>query len=119
MVTELPNDWCVKSLIASNPALPFQSSPLPLQSLYVLGDGRNEQVVFERLKSASALTELFKYAFILDIDDRSRLRAHFDRLAQLAGTIECYMLDYPRQYEALPEVIAAVLAHAQSGVRNP
>lgn len=116
--TELPIDWCVKSHISSSTALPFQENPLPLKAMYVLGAGLSEHVVFECLKPTAALTELFKYAFILDIDDRPRLKAHFDRLAQLAEAIPCFGLDYPRRYEALPEVIAAVLEHSQSGDRS-
>lgn len=115
---ELPSDWSVKNHIASSTALPFQKCPLPLQTMYVLGEVRSEHAVFECLKPTAALTELLKYAFILDIDDRPRLKAHFDRLAQLAEVIPCFSLDYPRRYEALPEVIADVVEHTQSGERS-
>ena len=117
--TESTNDLGVKSHIASSAELPFHNGPLQLQNIYVLGEGRSKKAVFERLNSTSALTELFKYTFILDIYDRSRLKAHFIRLVQLAETIACFNLDYPRQYEALPEVIGAVILHAQSGAQHP
>lgn len=107
-----------KALIDAGPSLPFQDQPLPLAALYLLGPGAAESVVISRLNPALALSELIKHSFILDVDDRPRLRAHFDRLVQIAEAIDCFTLDYPRQYEALPEVIAAVLEHVQSGDLN-
>lgn len=109
------SDEVGKTLVDAGQSLPFQDHPLPLHIAYLLGPGTSETAVIERLNPAQALSELIKHSFILDVDDRQRLHAHFDRVVRLAETITCFTLDYPRRYEELPKVIDAILAHANSG----
>ena len=99
--------------------MPHQSRPVPLQALYFLGQDTTEQVEFSRLTPGEALLELIRHAFILDVDDRARVRANFERLADLSEAVPIFTLDYPRRFEKLGDVIAAVIAHAHQGETAP
>jgi len=101
-----------KSLVDAGDAVPHQAEPVPVAQLYLLGPGASEAVTIEPLAPATALSQLMGFSFVLDVDDRPRLRAHFDRLAAFADTVPCFALDYPRRYERLPEVVEEILAHA-------
>lgn len=102
-----------KAEIAAGDALPFASQPAPLRAIFLLGPGESETIAIEKLSEAEALTQLIQNAFVLDVEDKPRLRAHFGRIAALAGTVPCHALDYPRSYEQLPAVIEAVCACVQ------
>lgn len=110
------NDMCDgKNHVISGPDLPFQECSVPLRAIYLLGPGESDGVAIERLKPAAALSELIKHSFILDVDDRARLRTHFDRISSLAEIAACFAFDYPRRYEELPQVMNAILDHACKG----
>lgn len=93
----------------------FCDQPRPLRRVYFLGDGSAETVTFERLRPAEALVEWVKHSFLLDIEDRPRLASHFEQVASLADLPIHYRLDYPRRYEALAQVRAAIVEHAREG----
>jgi hypothetical protein len=98
-----------KSLIDAGPLLPFQHRPVAIAALFLLGPGKSDAVAISRLKPAVALMELIKHSFILDVEDQPRLKGHFERLVRLSEAVDCFVLDYPREYEALPKVVTAVL----------
>ena len=88
--------------------LPVASEPAPLRAIFLLGDGASPDVQVAPLGAAAALANLMPNAFVLDVEDKERLRGHFGRLASLSEAVPCHALDYPRRYEHLPQVIAAV-----------
>lgn len=90
--------------------LPFADAPAPLRHIFILGPGEAESVTIATLGEGEAMAQLMQQAFVLDVEDKPRLRAHFGRVADLAGTTACHLLDYPRRYDQLPQVIAAVAA---------
>ena len=108
-----------KALLPAGLTMPHQSCPVPLQAIYFMGEGTAEKVEFGRLAPGEALIELIRHAFILDVDDRARVRANFDRLADLSESVPVFTLDYPRRYDMLGDVIAAVIAHAHQGETAP
>ena len=55
------------------------------------------------------------HAFILDVEDKKRLQAHFARMADLSQDIGCYALDYRRDYAELPRVQDAILGNYRKG----
>ena len=110
--TQVPGDCFEKRYLAVGPTLPFQNRACSLHLIYVLGEGLSDRTTIKQLAPSEAIPQLIRHAFLLDFDDRPRHRAHFERLVQLAETVDCFTLDYPRQYVALPEVITAVLKHA-------
>ena len=90
----------------------FCEQPRRLRRVYFLGDGARPGVVFERAKPGEALIELVKHSFLLDIEERAMLAAHFDELTQLVSRPMYYHLDYPRSFENLALVRQAILEHA-------
>ena len=83
-----------------------------LLTTYVLGDGSVNDVTFRRLTEAEALIEWTKHSFVLDVEDRALVQHNFERVAALADRVPCFSLDYPRCYEALGKVLAALADHA-------
>jgi len=97
-----------KTEVEAGDRLPFATQPSRLHSIFLLGPGESDGIVFERLTEAEALAQLIQNAFVLDVEDKPRLRAHFGRIAALAALVPCHMLDYPRRYAQLPSVISAI-----------
>ncbi|MEL7444663.1 MAG: hypothetical protein AAGK02_02485 [Pseudomonadota bacterium] len=95
-------------------ALPFSDEARPLTRLFILANNEPDEVLLPHLGAQSALTELMPHSFILDVEDKARLSAHFSRLAQLAQRIPSHSLDYRREYAELPRVISAIV-HSQTG----
>lgn len=102
-------DTGAKDEVAASTALPHASDAVPLQAIFLLGTGECEATVVTPLTPGAALTQLIQHAFVLDVEDRRRLREHFTKLGQLATDVACYHLDYPRRFNHLPNVIESVL----------
>jgi hypothetical protein len=98
-----------KNPLSAGATLPFATQPAPLAAICLLGPGTSPTTVLEPLGEAEALAQLIRHAFLLDVEDKQRLRGHFGRLAQLAAAVPCHALDYPRDYAQLPGVIGAIL----------
>lgn len=98
-----------KQEYAPGQALPHATDAARLAAIFLLGPGSAPTVRIARLGAAEALRSMMAHAFILDVNDQARLKAHFERLATLAETVECHALDYPRRFAQLPQVIAGVL----------
>ena len=104
-----------KSRLISGPGLPHQQDPIPLDAIYFLGDADSDAIEFRKLTPQVGLSCLIQHAFVLDVDDRARVRAHFGRLADLSEVVPTFALNYPRQYSRLHEVIDRVLDHSRQG----
>jgi hypothetical protein len=74
----------------------------------LLADANASEIAIEKLAPSRALSEILQHSFILDVEDKARLKQHFARLGALCEEIPCFSLDYPREYSRLPEVITAV-----------
>jgi len=97
-----------KRELAASEALPASSSAAPLGAICILGPGDAHSTTMTPLGEAAALAQFMQHGFILDVDDKPRLHAHFARVAQLARAVPCFSLDYPREFSELSEVIRAV-----------
>lgn len=108
-----PVDYSPKTHIASGPSLPHCDRERLLQSAYFLGPREiaGERIHFERLSPAEALIEWAKNSFLLDIEDRVLVGAHFDKIAALANSVPCFRFNYPRRYEVMEQVLDALLTH--------
>ena len=104
-----------KSRVEAGAALPFQSAPLPLRALYFLGPGDSDAPVIEPLPRHRAVAELMNHAFLLDVGDRDCLQRHFETLADLAEAVPSFVLDYPRDYALLADVVEAVVRRQVDG----
>ncbi|MBU7580946.1 MAG: hypothetical protein KAF27_10830 [Porphyrobacter sp.] len=91
-------------------ALPFAAAPAPLAALVLLGSDHEAALSLAPVPQAVAVQHLLPHSFVLDVEDKPRLRAHFSRIVGLATKVPCYTLDYTRRYDELPRVIAAIIA---------
>jgi len=105
-------EFTSKSRFLAGEAIPFCDTPRPLRRVYFLGDGSAAAVTFQPMKPADALIELVKHSFLLDIEERAMLAAHFDELSGLASQPIFFRLGYPRRYEDLAAVREAIIEHA-------
>lgn len=105
------NGWKEKNLIDAGNSLPFQGDSLPLKAIYVLQEAEVGEAQIEKLKPSAALSALVEHSFILDVEDKEKVRTHFDAVSQLANSIPCFTLAYPRSYQELGNVIGSVITH--------
>lgn len=98
------DDW--KSRIPASAAIPHSNQPTPLGALFFLANpqGRDEPSI-ESLARPAAIAQLLQHCFILDSEDGERLKRLFDRLIDLSATVDCFLLDYPRDFSRLPLVL--------------
>ncbi len=105
-----------KARFLAGAQVPFCDRARPLRRVYFLGDGSAETVTIEPLRPAEALVAWVQHSFLLDVEAQPRLASHFDQVASLAELPIHYRLDYPRRYDALAEVHAAILDKRGGGV---
>ena len=98
-----------KQDVEAGSALPFAEAPSPLKQIYILGTDHSADLTIRQFTLPEALTALMPHAFVLDVEDKTRLRGHFSRMADLSQDIGCYALDYTRDYAELPRVMEAIL----------
>jgi hypothetical protein len=103
-----------KARLLSGDALAFCSDERMLRRMYFLGAGDTDQVSFAPITPGEALMGLVGNSFLLDIEGRESLSAHFNQVAELANLPIFFRLDYPRSFAALPAVRQAILEHAES-----
>ncbi len=107
-----PVSYTSKSRFLAGDRVAFRDRPRPLRRVYFLGEGDAQAIAFERLKPGEALIELLKHSFLLDIEERQMLAAHFEELSNLVAQPIYYRLDFPRYFHRLAEVRQAVIRHA-------
>lgn len=103
-----------KSRFLAGDEICFCDQPRPLRRVYFLGNDKVATPEFQRLSAAEALVEWVKHSFLLDVEEKPRLASHFDQVAKLANQPIHYRLDYPRRFEELAWVRAAIVEHARS-----
>ena len=109
--TAPPLDFTTKDRILAGEVLPYCDQPRPFRCAYFLGDGSADDIAIRVLKPVEALVQWASHSFLLDIEDRKLTSAHFNGIAELAERVPAYLLDYPRRYEKLPQVLDAIVAH--------
>jgi hypothetical protein len=111
--TAPPVQYTSKPRFLAGSEIVFCDQPRVLHRVYFLGMETHRQPVFERLKPSDALIELLKHSFLLDIEERQMLAAHFDELSSMVNQPIYYRLDYPRYFADLAEVRQAIIEHAR------
>jgi hypothetical protein len=106
-------EFTSKSRFLAGGGIAFCGEPRRLRRVYFLGEGSGQARIFERMAPSTALIELVKHSFLLDIKERELLVTHFDELSGLASQPIFYRLDYPRRFEDLPQVRQAIIEHTQ------
>ncbi|GIX30239.1 MAG: hypothetical protein KatS3mg124_0711 [Porticoccaceae bacterium] len=98
-----------KFRLLAGPEVPHCGRPLPIGALYFLEE--SAAVGIAPVSPRDALIELVRHSFLLDVEEERLLRHHFAALGGLVRSTPAFRLAYPRRYEALPAVLAAVLGH--------
>jgi len=105
-----------KGRIMAGGEIPFYDQPVPLAAIYLLSEPRRrDRTEMVPLSRPVALSELLKHSFILDVEDRQRVKDLFYRLASVVERIDCFELDYPRRYPELPGVLDSIIRHVRRG----
>lgn len=104
-----------KARVLAGGSLTFCTEPRPLLAVFHLDACASEAVHIAPARSADMLIHLVRNSFLLDVEERAGIAAHFDALARIAALPLHNRLVYPRDYAALPEVRAAILRHSSSG----
>ncbi len=94
--------------------LPLCSGPRPLRRAFFLGEGDTDNIAITPMTAAEAAVEWVKHSFLADIGDKNRLTSHFAQIGKLAAQGISYRLDYPREYDKLDAVSAAIAASLRS-----
>jgi hypothetical protein len=111
--------YTTKARLLAGKRLAHCNSARRLLAAYFLGDGAVTEIVFRPLSAVEGLIEWTKHSFMLDVQDKGLIAAHFDRVAALAKAVPCVVLDYPRNYDVLPEVLHAIRAQVRNASPSP
>lgn len=106
-----PVQFTPKGRYLAGSLLPYCSQARPLAAAYFLGDRSAETITIRPVPASEALMLLLNHAFILDVQDMSLVRSHFDKTVVIANDLRCFHLDYPRRYDELPGLHRALLDH--------
>ena len=50
-----------------------------------------------------------QHSFLLDVEDHDLLKQNFKGIAQFVASVNCYRLDYPRDFEILGQVMETII----------
>lgn len=114
--TEATSTVNSKVRILSGTDLAYCDRPRRLRVAYFLGDGSAQDIAFRQLAPSDTMLEWVANSFVLDVGSRQMMRAHFDRVANLANMLVCYRLDFPRRYNELERLLKAIVMHATSEI---
>lgn len=91
--------------------------PLPLAAIYVLAlpvESRDASIALTRLSPRAACMAMVENAFQLDPTDTRRAAALLGQAAKVAEQVPAFQLTYPRRFDLLPSVRAAILDQRHS-----
>ena len=103
-----------KSRILSDEKLTHCAESRPLQCMYFLGQATTDAICIESVDAASAMLQLVRHSFLLDTENTDKTARHFQMAAELAEGLPFFSLSYPRRFDELPAVRAAVIDHLNS-----
>lgn len=105
-------EFTSKARLLAGTDLAFCPERRNLARVYLLGIGAADTPTITLATPASALTELLRNSFLLDINAQDMLARHFDALTRIANLPIHYHLDFPRRYGDLDQVREAIIQHA-------
>jgi len=104
--------YTLKERFVDETLIPCNQQSLPLRRAYFLGEGHATTVRIDPMPAQEAHMAWVRHAFLLDPHDPARMRSLFAQVAALTAQGISYRLDFPRRYEVLDEVRAALVEHA-------
>jgi len=109
-------EYTTKARLLPGESLPFCDQPRQLAVVCFLGESDVDRTELTALTPSEALAEWTRHSFLLDIEERPRLAAHFRDVSALARQQIHYRLDYPREYALLPAVRSAILSKVTASI---
>ncbi len=97
--------------------IPYYDQICALKAIYIL-DANHDAVTIEPIASQEAIIQMVSHSFILDTEDRTVIARQFDWFAKFVESVPCFQLAFPRCFEALPTVHAALRQHVAEGLSN-
>jgi hypothetical protein len=98
----------------------------PLRAIFVLSEAPKadnvRSVTVSRLSARDACVELIRSSFQLDLEDHRNATDMLQRTARIADRLPVLRLDFPRDFDRLPEVRNSILRHLDhdgDGVSSP
>lgn len=85
----------------------------PLAALFFIGKESSQKISLRQLKPAEAVMAVIASSFALNPTEPNFAIANLGRASALAAHVPAYELNYPRSYEALPEVHHAIFNKLQ------
>ena len=110
-----PLDFTPKARLLADAVMAFCDQPLAIRALYFLGEPGADGPDIQPCGPRDALIACARNSFVLDIDERTFLREHHERLTRLVHLVPCFHLSVPRDFARLPEVRRFILLHAAEG----
>jgi hypothetical protein len=99
--------------------VPFRNQPSRLTGILVLSRRHHgEGLRARRITPHFAVVELFRHAFLMDIEDRVQLGRVFDALTGLVSRVPILRLSLPDDRASLPEAAASTMELVQALVRT-
>lgn len=109
----LPVQYTNKSRLLAGAELMFCDQPRPLLCAFFLGEGVADDISIAPIVGVEAHMAWVRHSFLLDVEHRPRLAAHFDDVADLAAQPINVSLDFPRRFEDLPAVRQRILDYVR------
>lgn len=111
--------YTTKSRLLAGPDLVHADHDMPLHSIFILGDEVDEAPTIQAMTAGSAVLEILRHSFLLDVSEKEGLAQHFEEITRLATGRGIHRLCYPRNYERLPQVRDAIISHVNRVRSSP
>lgn len=107
-------DATEKFRVPAGHRFPHCAQERPVTAIYLLGVGKSAAPTFEPALPAAAFLELLQNSFLIHPESQELLKVQHERLSAIARNVPVFRMTYARNYETLPEVSRATVAHARS-----
>jgi hypothetical protein len=101
-----------KRRVGPDEGLAFCPEPVRLTRIYVLDLEAVERITIAPLSGREAMIAVVGQTFTLDASDTARAARQLDRAHALCRDVAIRRLQYPRRFDVLPDVRAAIVADA-------
>lgn len=99
-----------KSRLPAGDDLPHATEPQPLRATFILTDEGASGPTIKPISGQAAHLAWVQHSFLLEPDRSEVIAANFHAAAELASTIPCLELDYPRDFDQLTPLIDQLVA---------
>ena len=112
-------DYSSKVRMLAGGDIAYCDEPRPLRRIFYLGQGTSDEPTIEPMRPLTAMIELARSSFLLDVEEQQMLTLHFGDISRLAELPIHFRLDYPRRYECLTAVRDAIIQHVTDNEQKP